>query len=188
MLRRPTVELESQPVVGVPQNLWWYSPECLATFPGMFEDIPRNIWRYSSEYLRTFRGMFGDIPRNTWRHSPEYNIPPIPRFPLIPFPVTVFLIIYIAVFYQQSFNVTDFFMKQIPLITSFIGVIIVIRTEICPFSFPSFPSYDYGVIWFKFCSGQFCMKIDVVRVWNICFVVKSLIYFLFPRTSPNLFW
>ena len=40
--------------------------------------------------------MFGDIPRNVWRHSPEYNIPPIPRVPRIPFPVPVFLVLYIA--------------------------------------------------------------------------------------------
>ena len=49
-----------------------YSPECLATFPGMFYDIPRNVWR----------------------HSLEYNIPPIPRVPRIPFPVPVFLFLY----------------------------------------------------------------------------------------------
>ena len=40
--------------------------------------------------------MFGDIPWNVWRHSPEYNIPPIPRVPRIPFPVPVFLVLYIA--------------------------------------------------------------------------------------------
>ena len=43
-----------------------------------------------------FPGMFADIPRNIWRHSPEYNIPPIPRVPRIPFPVPVFLVLYIA--------------------------------------------------------------------------------------------
>ena len=100
MLRRPTVEFESKPVVVIPGDLWWYSPECLAifteilgdirqnvwrhspkclrTFPGMFEDIPRNVWRYSLEYLATLLEclrrlpeMFGDIPRNVWGHSPE---------------------------------------------------------------------------------------------------------------------
>ena len=65
-------------------------------FPGMFGDIPRNIWRHSPECLVTFPGMFSDIFRNVWRHSPEYSIPPIPRFPRIPFPVPVFLVLYIA--------------------------------------------------------------------------------------------
>ena len=40
--------------------------------------------------------MFGNIPRNVWGHSPEYNIPPIPRVSRIPFPVPVFLVLYIA--------------------------------------------------------------------------------------------
>ena len=127
MLRHPTVEFESQPVVGIPRNLWWYSPECLATFPrifydspqnigrhspeclatfpGIFGDVPRNVWWHSPEYMATFPGIFGDIPRNIWRHSPEClvtfpgmfgNIPPIPRVPRIPFPVPVFLVLYIA--------------------------------------------------------------------------------------------
>ena len=63
------------------------------TFPGMFRYIPRNVWRYSPECLTAFPGMFGYISRNVWRHSPEYNIPPIPR---VPFPVPVFLVLYIA--------------------------------------------------------------------------------------------
>ena len=57
------------------------------------KNVPRNVWRHSPECLAAFRGMFYDIPRNVWRHSPEYNIPPIPR---IPFPVPVFLFLYIA--------------------------------------------------------------------------------------------
>ena len=80
----------------IPQNIWGHSPECLRTFPGMFGDIPRNVWGHSPECLATFPGMFEDIPRNVWRHSPEYNIPPIPRVPRIPFPVPVFLVLYIA--------------------------------------------------------------------------------------------
>ena len=44
---------------------------------------------------RQKKGMFEDIPRNVWRPSPEYNIPPIPRVPRIPFPVPVFLFLYI---------------------------------------------------------------------------------------------
>ena len=40
--------------------------------------------------------MFCDIPRNVWRHSPEYNILPILHVPHIPFPVPVFLVLYIA--------------------------------------------------------------------------------------------
>ena len=50
---------------------WQHSPECLATFPGMFDDIPRDIWRHSSECLATFSGMFDGIHWNIWRHSPE---------------------------------------------------------------------------------------------------------------------
>ena len=105
MLRHPTVEFESQPVVGIPRNLWWYSPECLATFPRIFYDSPQNIGRHCPECLATFPRIFGDIPRNVWGHSPEYmatfpgmfgNIPPIPRVPRIPFPVPVFLVLYIA--------------------------------------------------------------------------------------------
>ena len=45
------------------RNIWRHSPECLATFPGIF-DIPRNIWRHSPECLVTFPRIFGDIPRN----------------------------------------------------------------------------------------------------------------------------
>ena len=105
MLRYPTVEFESQPVVGIPRNLWWYSPECLATFPRIFYDSPQNIGLHCPECLATFPRIFGDIPRNVWGHSPEYmatfpgmfgNIPPIPRVPRIPFPVPVFLVLYIA--------------------------------------------------------------------------------------------
>ena len=71
MLRRPTVEFESQPVVVIPGVLGWYYPECLATFPGIFGVIPRNVWRYSPKYLATFAGMFGYIPQNVWGHYPE---------------------------------------------------------------------------------------------------------------------
>ena len=66
------------------------------TFPGMFCYIPRNVWLHSPECLIIFSGMFEDIPRNVWRHSPEYNIPPISRVPRIPFPVPVFLVLYIV--------------------------------------------------------------------------------------------
>ena len=41
----------------IPRNVWRYSPKCLATFPGMFEDILPDC-------LRTFPGMFQNIPRN----------------------------------------------------------------------------------------------------------------------------
>ena len=63
----------------------------------MFDDISRNIWRYSPECLRTFPGMFSTIPRNVWRHSVEYKIPSIPYVLRIPFPVPVFLVLYIAI-------------------------------------------------------------------------------------------
>ena len=86
------------PKIGnIPWNVWRRSPEFLMTFPGIFGDIPRNVWRHSPECLATFPGMFDVIPRNVWRHSTEYNIPPIPRVPRIPFPVHVFLVLYIAV-------------------------------------------------------------------------------------------
>ena len=88
----------------IPRNVWRHSPEYLATFPGIFgdipwnicEDIPRNVWGHSRECLATFLGMFEGIPRNVWPHSPKYSIPPIPRVPRIPFPVPVFLVLYIA--------------------------------------------------------------------------------------------
>ena len=44
--------------------------------------------------------MFEYIPRNVWRYSPEYNIPPIPRVHRIPFPVPLFLVLYIALLLQ----------------------------------------------------------------------------------------
>ena len=47
------------------------SPECSATFLGMFGDIPRNVWGHSPECLATFPRMFGNIPRNVWQYSPE---------------------------------------------------------------------------------------------------------------------
>ena len=50
---------------------WQHSLECLATFPGIFDDIPQNIWRRFPECLATFPGIFGDIPWNAWRHFPE---------------------------------------------------------------------------------------------------------------------
>ena len=55
----------------------------------MFGDIPQNVWGHSPECLATFHGMFGDIPRNI-------TFPPIPRVPGIPFPVPVFLVLVIA--------------------------------------------------------------------------------------------
>ena len=73
----------------------------------MFGDIPRNVWRHSPKCLATFPGMFEDIPRNVWRHSPEYNIPLIPRVPRIPFPIPVFLFLYIATFKAWLFS-SDF--------------------------------------------------------------------------------
>ena len=81
---------------NIPRNVWGQSPEYLRTFPVIFGDIPWNVWRHSPECLRRFPGMFGDIPRNVWGCSPEYNIPPIPRVPRIPFPIPVFLFLYIA--------------------------------------------------------------------------------------------
>ena len=51
--------------------------------------------------------MFEDIPRNVWEHSPEYSIPPIPCVPRIPFPVPVFLVLYIA-FPDHIFNNCNF--------------------------------------------------------------------------------
>ena len=79
----------------IPRNIWRHSSECLRTFPGMFGE-PRNVWGHSPECLRAFPWMFGHIPRNVWGHSPEYSIPRIPRVLRIPFPVPVFLVLYIA--------------------------------------------------------------------------------------------
>ena len=47
--------------------------------------------------------MFRDILRNVWGHSPEYNILPVPRVPHIPFPVPVFLVLYIAEVFRELF-------------------------------------------------------------------------------------
>ena len=66
-------------------------------FPRIFGDIPQNTWWHSLESFTTFPGMFGNISRNVWRHSPEYNIPSIPSVSCIPFPVPVFLFLYIAI-------------------------------------------------------------------------------------------
>ena len=94
---------------GIPRNVWRYSPEYLRTFPGMFGDISRNIWGHSPECIVTFPGMFGDIPRNISSH------PPIFRVPSIPFPVPVFLVLYIAWFHDvfskivYQFTMSDFY-------------------------------------------------------------------------------
>ena len=50
--------------------------------------------------------MFSKISRNVWRHSPEYNIPLIPRVLRIPFPVPVFLVLYLAQL-QRYFYLTN---------------------------------------------------------------------------------
>ena len=70
----------------------------MKTFPGMFEDIPRNVWRYSPECFTTFPGMFDDIHRNI-------TFPPLPAFPELrsPFPVPVFLVLYIALLFMPTF-------------------------------------------------------------------------------------
>ena len=73
-----------------------HSSETFHTFYKMLYNMPQIIFEYSLDFSRTFPRMFGDIPRNVWRHSSEYNIPPIPRVPRIPFPVPVFLVLYIA--------------------------------------------------------------------------------------------
>ena len=77
---------------------WMFHRILNATLPftPKIGSIPWNVWRRSPEFLIKFPGMFSNIPRNVWRHSPEYNIPPIPRVPRIPFPVPVFLVLYIA--------------------------------------------------------------------------------------------
>ena len=120
-----TVMDELRPVLyhqskwDIPRNVRRHSPECLAKFPGMFGNIPQDVQRYPPACLRTFRGMFGDIPqnvwrhysecltifpgifeyiqRNVWRHSTEYNIPHHSPRPSHPFPVPVFLVLYIAI-------------------------------------------------------------------------------------------
>ena len=75
---------------------------------GVLGDISRNVWQRSPERLRTFPGMFSNIPWNVWQHSPEYNIPPIPRVPRIPFPVPVFLVLYIALKSSSFYNISNF--------------------------------------------------------------------------------
>ena len=64
-----------------PRNVSGHSPKCLAIFPGMFEDILRNVWQYplnvsghSPEFLRILPGIFGDISRNiTFPSFPEFS-------------------------------------------------------------------------------------------------------------------
>ena len=50
----------------------------------------------STKCFTTCRRLFSNILWIFRGHSPEYNIPPIPRVPRIPFPIPVFLILYIA--------------------------------------------------------------------------------------------
>ena len=59
--------------------------------------IYNKNWRHSPKCFGTFHGMFKDIPRNVWLHSAEHKIPPIHHVPRIPFHVSVFLVLYIAV-------------------------------------------------------------------------------------------
>ena len=77
-----------------PQDVLQHTPDYFRIFSGLFENIPQNVWQHFPECLGTFHGMFEEITRNVWQHSPEYNILPIPRVPLIPFPVPVFLVLY----------------------------------------------------------------------------------------------
>ena len=86
----------------IPQNVWWYSLECLATFSGIFEGIPRDFWRHSAEHLRTFARMFVDILWDVWGHSQKFLVtfpgmlgniprnitflPTLPAFPAFRFP------------------------------------------------------------------------------------------------------
>ena len=60
----------------------------------MYGGIPRNDWQRPRECL----GMFEDIPRDIWRHPLEYDIPRVPR---IPFPVPVFLVLYLDKIYTK---------------------------------------------------------------------------------------
>ena len=75
MLKCPTtVEFENQHLVGILRNLSQHSPECLATFPGMFRNILWNVWWLSPECLTAFPGMFANIPWNI-------TSPLLPAFP-----------------------------------------------------------------------------------------------------------
>ena len=60
---------------------WMFDRILNATLPS--NDLPLH------QKLATFPGMFGDIPSNI-------TISPVPRVPRIPFPVPVFLVLYIA--------------------------------------------------------------------------------------------
>ena len=97
---------------SMPHIIFEYSLDFSRTFPGIFGDIPQNVWRHSPECLRIFLGMFGDIPWNVWPHFPEYNISPIPRVPRFPFPVPVFLVLYIAIFTLQKNLMISFLRKR----------------------------------------------------------------------------
>ena len=41
----------------IPPNVWQHSPECLASFPGIFGNIPQDVWRRFPECLKTFPGI-----------------------------------------------------------------------------------------------------------------------------------
>ena len=77
MLRPPNIDFGDLPFDSVICNKQW-----------MFDDTP--------ECLATFLEMFNDIPQNVWRDSPKYNISLIPHVPRISFTVPVFLVLYIA--------------------------------------------------------------------------------------------
>ena len=71
------------------RHVWWNSPECLATFPRMFEDItemfhdiPWNVWCHFPECLATFPGIW---------HFPYSPLPPhpIPRCCMITFHISI---------------------------------------------------------------------------------------------------
>ena len=58
-------------------------------------------------FLRTLNKFYihtYNIPRNVWRHSPKYKVRPIPRAPRIPFPVPVFLVLYIALLFIEMID------------------------------------------------------------------------------------
>ena len=170
----------------IPRNVWRHSPEWLGTFPGMFEDIPRNVWWPSPECLATFPGMFGDIPWNLWGHSAKYYIstPLISRVPHIPFPVPVFLFLYIAQGFQLLWETCIEVLRKIFFKNFFLSIALI-----------CFVIQGGSLLWANVSSEKECSKMSFTvasemthdywrRDYKMIFPLKQIDAFLINMAMP----
>ena len=131
---------------NISQSIWQYSlkylrtfPECLTTFPGIFDYISwnvwlnsRNVWLHSPDFLATFSGKFEDIPRNIQLHFSQC---------LAIFPN--FLAIFSGVFSDIPQNVWGHFLE---LLATFLEILHSFHSLYFPHSVPRscFPGFMHS--------------------------------------------